>query len=56
MFRNGHFRQGHFKARHFGSTGLVARVFVLLAAPFRKLAPVLSFFKIKPVTEIKRGN
>jgi len=56
MLRSNHFRQGHFRAKHFGQIGIIAKIFVLLAAPLRKLAPVFSFLKVKPVTEVKRGN
>lgn len=50
MFRNSHFRQGHFKAWYFGGARDGEAVRVLLAGAMKRVAPVIRFARIKPVT------
>ena len=52
--KSGHLGQRHFKAQHFGGISVVVqKVFVLLAGAIRKIAPVIQFKRIRPVTGVK---
>ncbi len=54
MFRNNHFSAGHLKAHHFGIRDVIVKVFVNLAGPIKKIAPLFKLTAVSPVRRFFR--
>lgn len=48
MFRSGHFKTGHFKAQHFQPGSALIKIFVNLAWPIKKIAPLFKLTAVNP--------